>query len=245
MSLVRKTSFILVLLTSSSLSWGQSTLGEMMTQEITPIDSLVKLSVNIWKEALTFYLSTDNWKHKHLKTKEDIKAYQAYLSKSFGHNEAFKAFMCNDDDDDTYARYSTGQKRSIMPMITMTFSNVSSGKSSVIRKNIRSLNKFLGKACYNVDHIEVENVQVYLVNEAVKKEGSDIGRFVYYTEHIFATAEYSVHDDKYEMVSQQNDSFLINRGKSYWGQNRDEEALIIKDNVVVILGDVKLSVFYK
>ena len=223
----------------------QTTLGEMMRNEVTPIDSIVKSSVSAWTDAMIFFLTTDGRKHASFNTPEETEAFRDYLNKEFDHNDSFKAFMCNDDDDETYAKYSTGKKRNILPTITMTFTNLSSGKSSVIKKNIRSLNKFLGKSKYNVDHIDVESVQVYLIDDAKKKEGSDIGRFVYYTEHIFATAEYKVSNGVYEMVSQQNDSFYINRGKSYWGQNRDEEALIKKDNVVVILGDVCLTVFYK
>ena len=225
--------------------FAQTKLGEMMRNEVTPIDSIVKSSVSAWADAMIFFLTTDGRKHASFNTPEETEAYRDYLKKEFHHNDSFKAFMCNDDDDETYAKYSTGKKRNILPTITMTFTNLSSGKSSVIKKNIRSLNKFLGKSKYNVDHVAIESVQVYLIDEAKKKEGSDISRFVYYTEHIFATAEYKVSNGVYEMVSQQNDSFYINRGKSYWGQNRDEEALIKKDNVVVILGDVCLTVFYK
>ena len=216
-----------------------------MRNEVTPIDSIVKSSVSAWTDAMFFFLTTDGRQHVCSNTNGETEAYRDYLNKEFDYNDSFKVFMCNDDDDKTYAKYSTGKKRNILPTITMTFTNMSSGKSSVIKKNIRNLNKFLGKSQYNVDHIDIENVQVYLVDDAKKKEGSDIGSFVYYTEHIFATAKYKVSNGVYEMVNLQNDSFYIDRGKSYWGQNRDEEALIKKDNVVVILGDVCLTVFYK
>lgn len=245
MGIFRTTFLIITFISLPIVGVAQTTLGEVMKNEVTPIDSLVKSSITAWTDAMVFFLTTDGRKQARFNTPEETEAYREYLNKEFDHNDSFKAFMCNDDDDDTYARYSTGKKRNVLPTITMTFTNVTSGKSSIIKKNIRSLNKFLGKSKYDVDHIDVEKVQVYLVDDAKKKEGSDFGRFVYYTEHIFATAEYIVNKGVYEMVSQQNDSFYINRGKSYWGLNRDEEAMIKKDNVVVIIGDVSLTVFYK
>lgn len=240
-----KTSLLIIFIFISKVSIAQTTLGEIMKNEITPIDSIVKSCVSEWTNAVSFFLTSNRKKHSRFNNKEEISNQMDYMSKEYNHKESFKSFMCNDDDDDTYARYSTGKKRNILPIITLTFTDMKSGKSSVVKKNIRNLQKFLVKTNYNINHIDVENVQAYLVDEAKKKEGADIGRFVYYSEHIFSIAEYKVRNGIYEMVNLQNDSFYINRGKSYWGQNRNEEALLKKDNIVVILGDASITIYYK
>lgn len=226
MRILKTTFLIITFLSVSMVSIAQTTLGETIKNEVTSIDSLVKSNISAWTDAMAFFLTTDERK---LSIKTSVKAYGNYLFNKLRHNESFKAFMCNKNDDDAYVRYSTGKKRNILPTITMTFTNVTSGKSFTIKKNIRSLNKFLRKTTYNIEHIDIENVQVYLVDDVKRKEGVDIARFVYYTEHIFATAEYKVSKDIYEKVNQQNDSFYINRGKSYGEPKRNEEALIKKE----------------
>lgn len=223
----------------------QTSFGEMEQKEITPIDSLVKTSVSDLKKAMAFFLTTKRKDYQHFKTKDDTKRFQDYLKEEFDHHDAFKAFMCFDNDDDIYARYSTGKKRRILPNITINLTNVKNRKSTKIRKNIRNLHNFYSKKKYNIDHIDIEKIQVFLVDEAVKKEGSDIGQFEYYAEHIFAIADFIVTNGDYKMVGHENDSFYINRGKSYWGLNRDEEKLLKENGVVVILGDVHMNIFYK
>lgn len=223
----------------------QVTLSEVMQKEIPSIDCLVKSSISPWIEAVHFYLTTET----DLKKYDRIKDFETYLkisNKRWDNKETFQVFMCNDDDDNIYARYSTGKKRKILPTITMTFTDISSGKSFEKKKNIRNLLKFLEKEKYCIDHIDVTNVQVYLVDNVKKMESRDyVGKFYYCVEHIFAIADYLVENGVYKMVNHENDSFYINKGKSYWGLIRDEEKLLQKDNVVVILGDVCLNVFYK
>ena len=226
----------------------QTALSEMAQEEGDPIDGLIKSSVSTWVEAMNFFLTTSSKEYDdYLQEmfRKDRDAYREGKDKELDSNMAFQVFMCNDDDDNIYARYSTGKKRKILPTITMTFSDVSSGKSFTAKKTIRDIRKYLGKMKYDIDHIDVVNVQVYLVDDAKKMKGRDTGEFTYYAEHIFAIADYLVENGAYKMINHENDSFYINRGKSYWDLNRDEEKLLRKDNVVVILGDVSLNVFYK
>lgn len=223
----------------------QATLSEVMPKETPSIDSLVKSSISSWLEAVHFYLTTETDLKKYDRIK-DLDTYMKIFNKRLDSKETFQVFMCNYKEDDTYARYSTGQKRKILPTITMTFTDISSGKSFKKKKNIQNLLKFLEKEKYSIDHIDVTNVQVYLVDEAKKMESQDyVGKFYYYAEHIFAIADYQIKNDRYEMVSYKNDSFFIARGKSYWGLYRNEEYMLQQDNVVVILGDVNLNVFLK
>lgn len=218
-------------------------LNELMQKDTSPIDSLVKSSIFPWLEAVNFYLTTETNLKKY-DYRKDFDTYMKIFQKRFDGKETFQVFMCNDSDDDIYVIYSTGQKRRILPTITMTFIDISSGKSFQKRYSIRKMLKFLEKTQCDVDHIDVTSIQVYLVDKVKKQENHDnIGKFCYYAEHIFATADYQIINDIYEMKNMQSDSFYINRGKSYWGTIRNEEHLLQVDNVVVILGDVNLNVF--
>lgn len=223
---------------------------EMMAitnNETATIDSIVTSNMKAWVEAVTFLLTTDfKSKGRYFKTEEESDAFLSKTEQKYECYNTFKIFMCNDDDDDTVVKDSNGNKRSILPTITVVFKDVASGKSTTQKKTIRNLKKFLEKSKYSVDHIDVTNIQVYLVDDVKKLNLQDgIGKFVCYVEHVFSLADYQFDDGKYKLTNLQNDSFFINRGKSYWGQNRNEEKLIQQDNVVVIIGDVSLNVYYK
>ncbi len=226
----------------------QTTSEKITKNETEVMDSLVKHSVSEIKNAILFFLTTDDKNHANISNSESRQLYGEYLSKKFDYKQSLKAFMCYDKDDDTYARSPTEEKLYAIPIptVTLVFINLSTGKTDVVKKDVRKLLKFLEKKIYNVESIEVDSAQVYLVDDVRKMEGVDIGKFTYYNEHVSSIIDYQVSKGVYEMKSKNSDNFYINRGKTYYGvTQRDEEELMSTDNAVIILGNVKFTIFYK
>ena len=227
---------------------GQLTLGDIVEKEKSSVDSIVQTSVERWIEAVEYFLAENKEEQMNSfpRNEEERVSFWKRWNERYDNNKTFFAFMCNDPDDDIFLRYPSGKKRNLLPMVTLNFTNKASGKTTTVKKNIRDLQRYLSKVKYKVNHVDAEKVQVFLVDQAIRKKGRDeCAEFVYYTEHVYAIADYVVSNGVYEQVSQTNDSFNIIRGKSYWELNRDEEELLKKDKVVVILGNANLNVYYE